>query len=246
MTAKSGKRKSVTSRRRPAGLRTFAVDVGGTGIKSVLLNATGKAISNFQRVKTPHPATPKAILSVIAEMAKAAGKFDRVALGFPGVVRNGRVQTAPHLDPKWVGVDLEKSLEKELGKPARVGNDAAVQGFAAISGKGIEMVITLGTSMGASLYVNGQAIPNEMGHHPYSNGKTYEDEIGEEARKRAGKSKWNKRLQKVIEQLDKTFNYDRLYIGGGNAKRISFKLPKNARIIDNTEGLYGTLALWKQ
>jgi polyphosphate glucokinase len=225
---------------------TLAIDLGGTGTKLVLLNDAGKAISSFEREETPHPATPKAVFALFAKMAKSVGDFDRIAIGFPGVVQNGKVKTAPHLHPKWVGLDLQSSLEKLLGKPARVGNDAVVQGFAAISGKGVEMVITLGTSMGSALYVNGQAIPNELGHHPFRNGHTYEDEVGESTLKKIGKKRWNKRVKKVIHQLDATFNYDHLYIGGGNAKKISFALPKNVHAIDNANGLYGALSLWKR
>ncbi len=226
--------------------RTLAVDVGGTGIKSVLLDESGKPISEFVRIKTPHPATPKAVLAVILESAKSHVGFDRIALGFPGVVRRGVVETAPHLDPKWIGVDLEKELTRVLRKPARVANDAVVQGLAAISGKGIEMIITLGTSMGSALYVNGQAIPTEIGHHPFRHGRAYEDEVGNEALEKMGKKRWNKRVQRVIDQLRDTFNYDRLYIGGGNAKKITFDLPQNVHTVDNADGLYGAIALWKE
>jgi polyphosphate glucokinase len=242
---RTGNRRQSPSLPRATGLRTLAVDVGGTGIKSVLLDSAGKAISEFDRVKTPHPATPKAVLAVIADMAKKVAPYDRIALGFPGVVRNGTVETAPHLDPSWVGVQLEEALQKLLGKPARVANDAVVQGFPAISGNGIEMIITLGTSMGSALYLGGRAVPMEMGHHPLRHGRTYEDEVGNDALEKVGKKRWNKRVQRVIEQLHNTFNYDRLFIGGGNAKKISFKLPKNVHVVDNADGLYGALALWK-
>jgi polyphosphate glucokinase len=227
------------------GLRTLAIDVGGTGIKSVVLDENGKAVSEFRRLKTPQPAKPGAILNTIAELAKKSGNFDRIALGFPGVVRNGEVITAPHLHDKWIGVHLDAELHKLLGKPARVANDAAVQGFAAISGKGIEMVITLGTSMGSALYVDGHVIPNEMGHHPFRKGRTYEDEVGNNILQKVGPKRWNKKLGSVIDMLQKTFNYDRLYIGGGNAKNVSLKLPNNVSTIDNKDGLYGAISLWK-
>lgn len=225
--------------------RTLAVDIGGTGIKAMLLDASGKALTERVRVPTPKPATPKNILDAIRTLAKQFGDFDRVGAGFPGVVNNGLVKTAPHLDKKWVGVHFDVELQKALKKPARVANDAVVQGYPAITGKGIELVITLGTSMGSAIYANGNAVPMEMGHHPLRHGHAYEDEIGNDALKKYGVKKWNKHLKRVLAQLDQTFNYDRLYIGGGNAKQISFKLPANARVIDNADGLYGVLALWR-
>jgi polyphosphate glucokinase len=227
------------------GPRTLAIDIGGTGVKAMLLDGAGKGLTERLRVKTPQPATPKNVMSAIKQLATQVGDFDRVGAGFPGVVSNGVVKTAPHLDKSWEGVRFDAELQKALKKPARVTNDAVVQGYHAITGRGIELVITLGTSMGSAIYVNGNAVPMEMGHHPLRHGHAYEDEVGNDALKKYGKKKWNKHVHRVINLLDRTFNYDRLYIGGGNAAEITFKLPKNVRIISNAEGLYGVIALWR-
>src|SRR5437660_7539070 len=120
-----------TAQKADAGLRTLAIDIGGTGIKSVLLDNAAKPVSEFGRVLTPQPATPKAVLAVIAGIAKPMA-FDRVAVGFPGVVRNGMIRTAPHLHRSFIGMDLQREIKKALRKPALVANDAMVQGLAAI------------------------------------------------------------------------------------------------------------------
>jgi polyphosphate glucokinase len=146
-------------RKPPTGLRTLAIDIGGTGIKAMLLDDKGKALTERLRVPTPQPATPKNVLAAIRTLAVQFGDFDRVGAGFPGVVKSGVVMTAPHLEKKWVGVHFDTELQKALKKPARVANDAVVQGYPAISGKGIELVITLGTSMGSAIYANGNAVP---------------------------------------------------------------------------------------
>jgi len=89
-------------------------------------------------------------------------------------------------------------------------------------------------------------VPNvQLGHHAAWGKKTYEDELGNKALKKAGKKKWNKRLSKAIGSLAALFNYDRLYIGGGNAARIKLDLPPRVKIVSNEEGLFGGLALWK-
>ena len=238
----TAKKPAKTSSKGP---RTLAIDIGGTGVKAMLLDASGNSLSDRLRVKTPQPATPKNVLSAIKGLATQLPGFDRVGAGFPGVVGHGVVRTAPHLDKSWEGVRFDKELEELLKKPARVANDAVCQGYHAITGKGIELVITLGTSMGSAIYANGNAVPMEMGHHPLRHGHAYEDEVGNDALHRDGKKKWNKHLKRVIELLDQTFNYDRIFIGGGNAAQIDFKLPKNARIISNAEGLFGVMALWK-
>ena len=227
-------------------VRTLAVDIGGTGIKALVLSSTGKPLTERSRVKTPRPATPGAVLNAIGGMAKDQGVFDRVSVGFPGVVCRGTVFTAPNLDGKWRRFRFAEALSKKLGKPVRVANDADVQGWGVIAGDGVELVITLGTGFGSALFLDGKLVPNlEIAHHPFDKGQTYEEKLGDAARKKIGKKKWNKRLLRAIQALEHAFNYDHLYIGGGNAKKIIVKLPTNTRIVENVAGLLGGIALWK-
>ncbi|MGA2905803.1 MAG: ROK family protein [Candidatus Korobacteraceae bacterium] len=229
------------------GIRTLAVDIGGSGVKAMLLDEAGKPLTDRLRAKTPNPSTPKAISKIIADFARQLGEFDRVSVGFPGVIKKGVVYTAANLDKNWIEYALAENLAKELGKPVRVANDAVVQGLGAVSGKGVELVITLGTGMGSALYLDGAPIPSlEMGHHPFRKGKTYEEELGSRALAKAGRKKWNKRLAEAIDQLYRLFYYDRLYIGGGNAAKVTLKLPKNASIISNEDGILGGIKLWER
>ena len=131
-------------------------------------------------------------------------------------------------------------------KPVRVCNDAAVQGYGAINGKGLELVITLGTGFGSSLFINGTLVPGlELAHHPWRKDKTYEEYLGKKALEKYGKKRWNKLLEKAITQLESLFNYDHLFIGGGNADKINFSLPAKATRVPNEDGLLGGVALWK-
>ena len=117
------------------------------------------------------------------------------------------------------------NLSQRLEKPVKVANDADIQGWGAISGKGVELVLTLGTGFGSALFIDGNLVPNlEMGHHPFRKGETYEEQLGREA-------------------LEK--DYDYLYIGGGEAKKIAFELPSNAQIVPNVAGLLGGIKLFK-
>lgn len=224
---------------------TLAIDIGGSGIKGILLNPTGQPIGDRLRIATPQPSTPQAVLTGIAELVHGLGKFDRVSVGFPGVIQLGRIKTAPNLDPSWPGTSLVKDLERQFKKPVRAANDADVQGFGAIKGNGVELVITLGTGFGTALFINGTLVPNlEIAHHPFRKGKTYEDELGAAALKKVGKKKWNQRLAQAIEILDRVINYDHLYLGGGNAKKVTIDLPSNVTTISNVAGLLGGIALW--
>lgn len=226
-------------------LRTLAVDIGGSGIKVMVLDAQGEPLTERARVETPNPATPDAVIRAILGLVE--GKtFDRVSVGFPGVVRQGVTETAVNLHPDWIGFDLADTLSRQLDKPVRVANDADLQGLGAVSGSGVEMVITLGTGIGAALFLNGKLVPNlELGHHPFRKGETYEEQLGRTALDVIGKKRWNRRLEKAIDLLERIYNYDCLYLGGGNTKKIDFVLPPNVKITPNVTGLLGGITLWR-
>jgi polyphosphate glucokinase len=230
----------------PVGPNTLCVDVGGTGIKIIVLDGVGRPLCERQRVDTPRPATPASVLGAIQELIKLMPAFDRVSVGFPGVVKRNVVYTAPNLDDGWAGYELGAELEKITGQPTRVLNDAGVQGYGAIGGQGVEMILTLGTGMGCALFINGIYAPNiELAHHPLRKGKTYEEYIDNKTLEEIGRKRWNKRLRRVINQVLPIFNPDVLYLGGGNAKKISGELPAQVKIVENLAGLLGGIALWR-
>lgn len=229
-----------------SGPRTLAIDIGGSGLKAMVLDAEGKALDERQRVKTPQPATPKAVLAAIKKLVSTLGDFERVSVGFPGVVDEGVTRTAPNLHPDWKDFDLGRALHQLTGKPVRVLNDAGVQGFGVIEGKGVEMVLTLGTGMGCALYVDGKYVPNlELAHHPFHGHKTYEDYVGNAALERVGKKKWNKHVERILQQIQPIWNPRVIYLGGGNARLLELPLPANVKVTENIAGLLGGFALWK-
>jgi polyphosphate glucokinase len=225
---------------------TLAIDIGGSGIKMMKINDRDKPAGERSKKPTPRPATPLSVIKCIKSMLPEQGKFDRVSVGFPGVVQEGVVKTAPNLDEGWGDFNLQKALTKITKKPVRAANDADIQGYGLVSGKGVEMVITLGTGMGAALFLNGQLLPNlELGHHPFKGKKTYEDLLGKKAFEKNGPKKWNNNLHEAISLLREIFNFDRLYIGGGNAEKISFRPGPDVILAHNIAGLLGGLKLWK-
>ena len=164
--------------------RTLAVDIGGTGIKIAALDDTGRIIGEPARVPTPpKPVHPEQVVGIITETSATLGGFERVSVGFPGMVRGGKVLTAPNLGTElWAGFDLQGELIKKLAKPVRVMNDADVQGFGAIEGKGLEMVLTLGTGAGTAMFDNGRILPHlELAHHPIKGSMTYDQYLGNAA-----------------------------------------------------------------
>jgi len=226
--------------------RTLAVDIGSSGIKVMVLDEAGHPTTERSRISTPQPPKPEVVIVAIAELTRSQGDFERVSVGFPGVVRNGVTETAVNLDPAWIGFDLATALSKRLHRPVRVVNDADMQGLGAISGHGVELVMTLGTGFGSALFVDGKLVPNlEAGHHRFRQGETYEEQLGRAALDKVGPKRWNRRLEKAITSLQHLFNYDYLYIGGGNATKVTLDLPPNAKIVPNITGLLGGIGLWR-
>lgn len=224
----------------------LCIDIGGTHIKGALLNANGDFLKDYITLDTPSHATPENILDVIKNLAQQFGDFDAVSAGFPGYIKNGVVATAPKLGNEfWNQIPFEKQIQEALGKPVKLINDADYQALAFADKEGFELVITLGTGFGSALLYNGALLPHlEMSQHPFYNDGTYNDYIGEEALLKIGDAAWNERMKKVLEVLKTVFNYDHLYISGGNATRINFNLDKNIHLVSNKEGIKGGVRLW--
>jgi polyphosphate glucokinase len=227
--------------------RTLAIDVGGTHLKASVIDEKGELLTERARVDTPVGAAPQEIVAVLSRLAAPLGAYERVSVGFPGVVRDGHVLTAANLgNDGWRRFDLAGALATALGKPVRVANDADVQGLAVIAGKGVEMVVTLGTGFGTGLYLDGRLAPHlELAHHPFRNGETYDQQLGNVARKQVGPVRWNRRVKKALTNIRILTSFDHLYVGGGNAKRIDFALDPDITIISNEAGLSGGVKLWR-
>ena len=224
---------------------TLAIDIGGSRLKAGILDAAGRLAGEPVRVNTPHN-DPEAAVSALVNMVKPLGAFDRISIGFPGVVKRGVVLTAPNLGTEaWHDFPLAKRLSKELGKPVRLLNDASVQGLGVIAGEGLECVITLGTGFGFALFHSGRLAPHlELGQHPVRKDMTYDQYLGSAALADVGKKKWNKRLKRALGFLTTLLDYDTLYVGGGNAKHIVIDLPGNVHIVPNAAGITGGVRLW--
>jgi len=246
---------------------TLAIDVGGSGLKASVLSNTGTMMADRVRTETKYPLPPDGdtgLVAALTALVKPLPEADRVSCGFPGMVRNGHVLSAPHfvckkgpgssLDKKlfdaWADFDLATALSTALGKPTKVANDADVQGAAVVHGQGLEVVITLGTGFGSAFFMDGQLMPHiEIAHQPFRKEETYNDQLGELARKNKGDEDWNHRVRMAVANMQAMFFYDHLYIGGGNARRIDRDKLGDAleriTIVDNSAGILGGIKLWE-
>ena len=240
---------------------TLSIDVGGSGIKAALLDAEGNMISDRERVDTPYPCTPDVLLDEIVKMSEKLPGFGRISVGFPGLVRDGRVFNIPsfskstlegEVDPNlvelWREYNLERALDEKFLVPVRVANDADIQGSAVIKGKGLEFVMTLGTGCGTAMFFDGHLLPHlELGHAPFRKGDSFEEQIGNAARREAGKERWISRVAKAVDAFDRFLFFDHIYIGGGNARLLDgYDFGPKVTIVENTAGILGGIAIWER
>lgn len=246
---------------------TLVIDVGGSGLKATVLDADGEPLHERVRIDTAYPCPPDKLVGDLVGLVEPLPVYERVSVGFPGVVRGGRAVTAPHfvtthgpgtkidsdLVSQWDRFDLAVALAARFDAPVRVANDADVQGAGVITGDGLELVLTLGTGLGSAVFRDGRlALHLELAHHPAIKRGTYNDYVGDRARKQLGATHWNRRVRKALVALDALVVPDLILVGGGNAKRVDesklrSKLPELAtkvRVAGNRGGLLGGIRLW--
>ncbi len=226
--------------------RILCIDIGASGLKAAIIGRTGKFLMKRVRVKTPALRTPRQVVPLLLQLVRPLGKFDHVTIGFPGMVKAGRVVTAPNLGTEdWAGFALAAVMRKKLGKPVKLLNDADVQGLAVIKGKGLELVCTLGTGFGTAWFRDGILMPHmDLAHLTLQKKNDFDVLVGDKTRRKIGDRRWNRRVKKLITVLDTVFNYDHLYLGGGNSRCVDFKLPRNVTIVDNDAGMEGGAFAW--
>lgn len=246
---------------------TLVIDVGGSGLKATVLDADGEPLHERVRVDTAYPCPPDRLVADLVGLVERLPAYERVSVGFPGVARGGLVVTAPHfvtkhgpgtkvdsdLASEWDAFDLAAALAARLDAPVRVANDADVQGAGVITGDGLELVLTLGTGLGSAVFHDGRlALHLELAHHPAIKRGSYNDYVGDRARKKLGAKHWNRRVRNALVALDALVVPDLVLVGGGNAKRVDEsklhrqlpELASKVRLVGNRGGLLGGIRLW--
>lgn len=242
---------------------TLAVDCGGGGIKAAVLDAAGTAHASPLRVPTPYPLPPGLLVDTIAKIAGELPPAGRVTVGMPGMIRSGVVVHTPHyitrsgprsrIDPDlreaWTSFDMQAAIGARLGLPALVLNDAEVHGAGVVAASGLELVLTLGTGLGSALFHGGRLAPHlEWSRAPLRRGLTYDQYVGEPERRRLGDALWSRRVVAMVDGLRPVFLWDRLYIGGGNSRRITAsalaRIGDDVIVVPNSAALVGGARAW--
>jgi predicted NBD/HSP70 family sugar kinase len=213
--------------------RVLVIDVGGTNVKVYV---------SGQKEARKFPSGPRMTARKMVAGVKALTKdwtYDVVSIGYPGVVRNGRITAEPiNMGRGWVGFSFRAAFRR----PVRVVNDAVMQALGSYRG-GTMLFLGLGTGLGTALVVNGHIVPMELGHFPYGK-KTIEDFLGTRGLESLGRAKWRELVREVTEELVAAFLVDDVVLGGGNVKKLA-RLPKGCRAGANTNAFLGGFRLWE-
>jgi polyphosphate glucokinase len=242
---------------------TLAIDCGGGGIKASVLDEAGTMRAHPVRVPTPYPLPPSLFVQTLSDLSGKLPTADRATVGMPGMIRHGVVVATPHyvtrngprtkVDPElvgqWAGFDVRTALTDALGLPTLVLNDAEVHGAGVVAGTGLELVLTLGTGLGCALFDGGILAPHlEFSQAPVRWGMSYDTYVGEHERRRLGDAFWSRRIRAIVDGLRPVFMWDRLYIGGGNARRIRpeqlTRMGDDVVVVPNTAGIIGGVRAW--
>lgn len=222
-------------RRADKHMKILVVDVGGSHVKCA---ATGH--KKPVKFKSGPKLTPGPMVRKVMKITEG-WRFDAVSIGYPGVVRRGRIAREPrNLGGGWVGFDFRAAF----GRPARIINDAAMQALGAYEG-GKMLFLGLGTGLGSALIVDGAIVAMELGHLRYGRGRTYEDYVGDKTRKRLGNGKWRHKVGDIVEGFREALLPDYVVLGGGNAAHLK-RLPPQTRRGGNADAFPGGFRLWQR
>jgi polyphosphate glucokinase len=244
-------------------MTTLTVDCGGGGIKASVLDEAGTMRVHPVRVPTPYPMSPRLFVETLTGIADQLPKAERATVGMPGMIRHGVVVSTPHyvtrngprskIDPDlvkaWASFDARTALTAAFAVPTLVLNDAEVHGAGVVAGTGLELVLTLGTGLGCALFDGGALAPHlELSQGPVRWGLTYDTYIGEPERRRLGDGFWSRRVRALVDALRPVFLWDRLYLGGGNARHIRpeqlARMGDDVVVVPNTAGIVGGVRAW--
>ena len=212
----------------------LGIDIGGTGIKGALVDVVkGELKSDRFRLLTPQPATPGAVTKTVEEVVDHFGWKGLVGCGFPAVIRQGEIAIAANISKKWIGVNAVNQFSQATGCRFVLGNDADVAGVAEMrfgagrGQRGVVLIVTLGTGIGSSLFIDGTLVPNTEFGHIELKGMNAEKWAAYIVREREGLSwsKWGKRVEDYLKRMQFFLWPELIIVGGGASKKQDKFLP---------------------
>lgn len=213
-------------------MEVLGIDIGSYGIKGCVVDTKeGKILSDRYSTDPLDDTSPHKVLAKLHGVVKKHFKWDGlVGCAFPAPIRNGIVLSAKRIESSWTDANAEQLFAEITDNQFAVINDTDATGIAEMhfgSGAGqdgLVVVLTVGTGIGSSLFMNGKLVPNtELGLIEIG-GTSIEGQASNRSRKQDGlrKKEWARRLQQMLETYEKIFHPD-LFILGGQLSRNTEK-----------------------
>jgi predicted NBD/HSP70 family sugar kinase len=215
-------------------MNVLVVDIGGTNVK---LWKTGEA----DKLKFPSGKLldPGQLVKQVKKLT-TDWTFERVSIGYPGQVANGRPLADPYnLGPGWVNFDYASAF----AVPVRIMNDACMQALGSYEG-GRMLYLGLGTSMGTTFIIDHQIVPLALGHLKFCGGESFEHYLSRKGLELHGVKRWRRAVSEAADTLRTAFLADYVVLGGGNAKKLK-ELPEACRRGGNHNAYFGGLRMWE-
>jgi polyphosphate glucokinase len=223
----------MARKKRKASKGILSIDIGGTKVKIL---ATGE--TEPRKMPSGSLLQPAKMVDQVRKLA-ADWKFDRVSIGYPGLVGvNGPLAEPGNLGAGWVGFDYAAAFEC----PVRIANDAAMQALGSYDG-GRMLFIGLGTGVGSSLIVENVVVTLELGDLAFAD-RTVSEKLGRASLEKIGKKKWRGLVFEAVPHLQKAFLAEYVVLGGGNSKYLGKVLPPGVRLGNNLTAFRGGFRLW--
>lgn len=144
-------------------MTAVGIDIGGSGIRAARVR-DGQIVGVPVRAGLSERGVGFVVGSV-CDLVEQLGGADRVGVGMPGFVREGRVLASPNF-PDWSNVDLAALISARLRTPVAVENDANAATIGAARRYGIDgdlVLLTLGTGVGGGVISEGRLLRGRAG-----------------------------------------------------------------------------------
>lgn len=216
-------------------MEVLGIDIGSYGIKGCIVETEkGEIISERKSSPPLEDTTPHKVLAQLHQIVRNEFNWDGpVGCAFPAPVNNGIVLSAKRIDDSWVDADAEQLFTDITDNPVSVINDTDATGLAEMQfgagqkQEGLTIVLTVGTGIGSSLFMDGRLVPNtELGLMEIR-GITVEERASDKSRKEEGirKKTWAKRIQLVLEHFEKIFHPSLFILGGQLSRKADKTFP---------------------
>ena len=204
-------------------MEVLGIDISGSSIKTALVDVNSGALKTEREVqKTPRPADSDALSKFLDSTLNRYDWNGPVGIGFPGVVLENVIKTAPNLSNSVIGLNLEQVLLESGVFEASAINEADAAGIAEMrfgSGRnrlGTVLMVTIGTGVGTALFYKGAVVPNmEFGHAEFK-GREAESFLGNKARAPENFSwkQWSSDLNAYLTYLSQLVSAEAVILGG--------------------------------